>query len=71
MFDYQAGRCDKCGGFCMPNWAYCPQCGAKIEQKPLKKKKCPMCQGSGEVIDWGGNGLMPFNNQEMLNDKDK
>ena len=56
MFDYQAGRCDKCGGFCMPNWAYCPQCGAKIEKKPLKKKKCPLCQGSGEVIDWGGNG---------------
>lgn len=67
MFDYQAGRCDKCGGFCMAGWQYCPRCGAKIEPKPLKKEKCPMCQGSGEVIDYGGIGV----NQVMFNDKDK
>ena len=61
--DFQGYRCNKCGQICFSGYNFCPHCGTKLPEYKPKKKQCPMCQGTGEVIDWGG----PMFNDVMTN----
>ena len=55
MIGYNCRQCDNCGAFALESYLYCPNCGKPLPPaSQLKKKICPMCQGTGEVVDWGG-----------------
>lgn len=56
--NFNLRRCQNCGAFVLDSYFYCPNCGTQLPPNTQpKKRRCPMCQGTGQVPDWGAPAM--------------